>query len=313
VLSFSGLAQRIRSPLLEPANGAMIADNASIDFRWQHAASQAEDPHHYQFHVWGTDVDTMVTTTDSMVTVGSIFTGGQTYSWSVLIQDEFTAVASQDTFQFSIEGSAIPCSDITSMAARCIGGGTKTIQVRVNLLNSIIHAGQMVTIAIDENEFTGTIITNGTHSRANFSIPGYSVGDHVVSLIDPPGCVPDVHPTCVAGDGIAKADPVWDDDAEWTVGNVPEATKLVGNYPNPFNPSTSIQYALSEDVHVTLKVYNMLGQEMATLVDEPQAAGYRSVVWNGRNDAGGTVSSGIYIYKLSAGTFTETRRMLLLK
>ena len=189
------------------------------------------------------------------------------------------------------------------------------MQVRVNLLDNIIHAGEMVTITIDGTPFTATIVTNGTHSRANFSVPGWSTGDHSVSLVNPPGCLADKHANCVAGDGIAKADPYWDDDAEWivTAQEVPQATKLLGNYPNPFNPSTDIQYALSEDTHVTLRVYNMLGQEMATLVDEPQAAGYRSVVWNGRNDAGGTVASGIYIYKLSAGTFTETRRMLLVK
>ena len=207
------------------------------------------------------------------------------------------------------------CADITSMVARCIGGDTKTVQVRVNLLNNIIHEGDSVTIAIDGNPFTASIISNGTSSRANFSIPGWSVGDHIVSLISPAGCLADVHATCVAGDGIAKADPYWDDDAGWSAPDqdIPKATTLLDNYPNPFNPSTSIQYALSEDVDVTLTIYSMLGQVVATLVDEPQTAGYKSVVWNGRNDAGATVASGIYIYRITAGTFTETKRMLLLK
>jgi hypothetical protein len=191
----------------------------------------------------------------------------------------------------------------------------KTIQVRVNLLNSTIHAGEDITIAIDENQYTSTIITNGTHSRANFSVPGWSVGDHVVSLVDPTGCLADKHANCVVGDGIAKADPYWDDDAEWMglTQDVPQATTLLGNYPNPFNPSSNIQYALSEDAYVTLKIYNMLGQVVATLVDEPQTAGYKSIVWNGKNESGAGVSSGIYIYRMTAGNFVQTKRMLLIK
>jgi flagellar hook assembly protein FlgD len=93
----------------------------------------------------------------------------------------------------------------------------------------------------------------------------------------------------------------------------PRATILEGNYPNPFNPTTSIQYALSEDTRVTIRIYNMLGQLVATLVDEDQTAGYKSVAWNGRNAAGSSVASGIYLYKLNAGNFVQTKRMLLLK
>ena len=96
-------------------------------------------------------------------------------------------------------------------------------------------------------------------------------------------------------------------------GEQPTATALLGNYPNPFNPSTTIRYALSQDAYVTLKIYNVLGQLVATLVDEPQTAGYKSVVWNGRNDSGAGVASGMYIYRLVAGNFVQTKRTLLLK
>ncbi len=132
---------------------------------------------------------------------------------------------------------------------------------------------------------------------------------------DPAGCLADKHATCAASDGIAKADPYWDDDAGWTVPaqDVPQATKVLGNYPNPFNPSSSIQYALSKDAHVTLKVYNMLGQLVATLVDENQVAGYQQAVWNGTNDFGQQVASEMYYYRVTAGNFTDTKRMLFLK
>jgi len=183
----------------------------------------------------------------------------------------------------------------------------------VNLLNNIAHTGEPVTITIDGTPFTANIVSNGTSSRANFSIDGWSVGDHVVSLVDPPGCLADVHATCATSDGMAKADPYWNDDAVWNSTSAPQATRLLGNYPNPFNPSTSIQYDLRDDVHVTLKIYNTLGQEVATLVDEFQSAGFKSATWNGRNEAGASVTSGIYIYKLTAGSVVKSDKMMLMK
>ena len=89
---------------------------------------------------------------------------------------------------------------------------------------------------------------------------------------------------------------------------VPEAYALEQNYPNPFNPVTTINYALPVAAHVTLSVYNTLGQEMAALVNEVQEAGYRSV----RFDAAG-IPSGVYVYRITAGTFSDVKRMLLIK
>jgi plastocyanin len=90
-------------------------------------------------------------------------------------------------------------------------------------------------------------------------------------------------------------------------------TKLLGNYPNPFNPSTTIRYTLAEEAYVTLKIYNTLGQEVATLANELQTAGDKSAVWNGTNQEGARVSSGIYIYRIQAGDFVRTQRMILMK
>ena len=94
---------------------------------------------------------------------------------------------------------------------------------------------------------------------------------------------------------------------------VPEEMELRGNYPNPFNPSTTIEYGVPADGIVSLKIYNTLGQEVATLIDGFQAAGYHSVSWNGRNSSGATVSSGVYLYRLVAGDVVKTARMLLSK
>jgi len=89
---------------------------------------------------------------------------------------------------------------------------------------------------------------------------------------------------------------------------VPKEFKLEQNYPNPFNPSTTIQYQLPEESKVTLKVYDILGGEVATLVNEEQDAGYKEVKFNATNCA-----SGMYVYRLSAGNFISTKKMMLLK
>jgi hypothetical protein len=102
---------------------------------------------------------------------------------------------------------------------------------------------------------------------------------------------------------------------------VPTKYALEQNYPNPFNPVTNINYALPErsgpitdhSPLTTLKIYNILGQEMHTLVDEIQKAGYYSVTWDGQDKNSLEVPSGIYFYTLTAGDFTATKRMILIK
>jgi len=90
--------------------------------------------------------------------------------------------------------------------------------------------------------------------------------------------------------------------------SVPSEFALRGNSPNPFNARTVISYQLPVTSHVKLEVYNLLGEKVATLVDGEQEAGYKSVNWDASE-----VSSGLYFYKLTAGDFTDTRRMMLVK
>ena len=88
---------------------------------------------------------------------------------------------------------------------------------------------------------------------------------------------------------------------------------LSQNYPNPFNPSTSIQYAISSTQFVTLKVYDLLGREVATLVNEEKAAGSYEIDFNVGRDFSPALASGIYFYKIQAGSFVETKKMILIK
>lgn len=86
-----------------------------------------------------------------------------------------------------------------------------------------------------------------------------------------------------------------------------------GNYPNPFNLQTEIVYSLPTDSYVKLTIYNIQGQKVRQLVDEYQSAGTKEVIWNGRDETGNGVASGIYFYRIQAGPNTETNCMVLLK
>lgn len=95
---------------------------------------------------------------------------------------------------------------------------------------------------------------------------------------------------------------------------LPNKFSLFQNYPNPFNPTTTIQFGLPKSSSVNLEVYNVLGEKVRTLVEGNKSAGYHSISWDGKNDQGTGVSSGIYIYRLSvAGKFAQSKKMLLLK
>lgn len=93
----------------------------------------------------------------------------------------------------------------------------------------------------------------------------------------------------------------------------PTVFSLKQNYPNPFNPSTQIRYHLPQKARVILKVFNLLGEEVDTLVDEWQSAGIYSVTWHGQDLLGSRLASGVYLYQLNADRFTQTRRMVLLQ
>jgi len=96
--------------------------------------------------------------------------------------------------------------------------------------------------------------------------------------------------------------------------NVPVlATELQGNYPNPFNPETTIRYSVKETCPVTIEVYNLKGQLVRTLVNEVKTAGNYSVVWNGRDNHNQPVSSGVYFYKMNAGKYSSTKKMIMMK
>ena len=103
-----------------------------------------------------------------------------------------------------------------------------------------------------------------------------------------------------------------EDAAAKQVASAPASFELAAAYPNPFNPSTTIGYALPQAADVRLDIYNVMGQRVRTLVAAHQPAGYYAVEWKATDDSGHTLSSGVYFYRLQAGAFRSTKRMLLM-
>ncbi len=132
------------------------------------------------------------------------------------------------------------------------------------------------------------------------SITSYS-GDMLITTDDP------VNPTLTVqltgiGQPVANDDPV-----------LPAVTELKGNWPNPFNPSTSISFSVKEASPVIIEVYNLKGQLVRTLIKESKAAGNHRIVFDGRDNAGQPLASGVYFYKMQAGKYSATRKMILMK
>jgi choice-of-anchor B domain-containing protein len=210
VLRFSGLAPRIRSPLLLPSDGDSVGGSGQMQFRWRAAANRNEDPHYYQIHLYGSGLDTLIQSNDTTFTLpnNGRLQAGQSYNWHVWIKDEFTEVTSQDTFRF-------------------------------------MYTGQ--TTSVDPIE--------------------------------------------------------------------PSTFALLQNYPNPFNPETSIPYSLSRNGHATLRIYDVLGRVVETLIDGDVAAGAHEQSWDASR-----IPSGVYFYRLEVGVvgapgheFSQMRKLILLK
>ncbi len=199
--------------------------------------------------------------------------------------------------------SGIACSDIAQFQTRCRPGGI--IQARVTMTDNS-HTGEVVEVSIDQVPFPVTI---GVSGRGSLSQSGFSAGDHTVELTDPPSCFAPNIVRCPAGLANGEDD-LWDDDFLEIEASkeAPVVTALLGSYPNPFNPTTAIRYQLSSVSDVSLVVYDVLGREVATLVDGVQEAGEHSVILDGSR-----LASGVYYYRLLAGSFSDTGRLILTK
>jgi len=250
------------------------------------------------------------------ITINGMTTTGNAKQWLATSWGPVTDVGSQG-FPFHLYGtahiSALQCNDIFFFNAKCNANGAAQAMVKL----SGDWSGETIGFDLDGDDYISPIMSNGTNSIAKLTVPHAGMGAHTVTLEDPAGCYAPVNFNCQVD---APADPEW--DALWaeydaleatTLKTLPAETRIIGNYPNPFNPSTTIRYTLSNDGPVSIRVYNMLGQEVAALVDGFQKAGEQSVKWNGTNNFGQAVASGLYIYRLQTGSTVMSQKMLFTK
>ena len=238
----------------------------------------------------------------------TLLSTGEALSTDIEIRDD-------ETPSTSIELSADP-STLDENAS------LTTVTVTATLDGKALAADATVRLAID-NESTATrdldyaalftprieISAGSITGTVNFYVDPRSdnleEGDEIIRLIGTiDGLEGDEVEITISDPGAAKA----------VVQTRPEEFSLADNYPNPFNPTTTIKYALPQAADVELTVYNVVGQPVRTLVAEHQSAGRYAVEWDATNDSGHSLSSGMYFYRLQAGgEFREVKKMLLLK
>ncbi|MFO7660062.1 MAG: C25 family cysteine peptidase [Candidatus Cloacimonadaceae bacterium] len=182
----------------------------------------------------------------------------------------------------------------------------------VRNLGTAALTGTISVPALVDLSFNGTPVSD----TYNYSIPAFGTGIFTISLLLTAPAVVDEYIVITSNDAAHPTQQITlhiattanDDD-----NNIPAVTKLEGNYPNPFNPSTTIRFGLKEPGQVAINIYNNKGQLVRTLVSENKKAGMHSVVWNGTDNSGKPVSSGVYLYRMQAEGLSQTRKMMLMK
>lgn len=184
----------------------------------------------------------------------------------------------------------------------CAGGGCHTFQdgivsVSVSDLDVQITVSGSGPVAGELVDASGTVVAFNNVTNSNpFTLTAPGPGDYIVNAGDAGPLRWDSSAITISVTGVGE-NPL-----------SPVIYKLYDNYPNPFNPSTTLRYSIPEEALTTLKIYNSLGREVTTLVNETKPAGIYDV-----NFSATDLSSGIYFYTLQAGTFTSTKKMILMK
>ena len=233
---------------------------------------------------------------------------GEALSTDIKIRDD-------ETPSTSIELSADP-------SALSEGAPLTTITVTATLDGKALEEAATVRLTIDNESTAQRDLDYAALFTPRIEIPAGSImgtvkffvvptadnleeGDEIIRLVGTiDGLEGDEVEITISDPGAAKA----------VIQTLPTAFALADNFPNPFNPTTTIQYALPQAADVELTVYNVIGQPVRTLVAEYQSAGRYAVEWDATNDSGHSLSSGLYFYRLQADeAFLEVKKMLLLR
>lgn len=304
IFSFAGLAPRGNTTLLEPADQINTGSPTEIQFRWRRAADMNRDPHYYLLRIWGNGLDTTIRCNDSLYSfvTGNRLSNGTTYNWRVTTKDEFNSTLSQQTFSFTYGNSILPVV-LASFTGTSLGNN----MVRLNWRT------------LSEFQNLGFEIYRSRNNTLNYSrLPNGFVAGAGTTTVPQDYALVDSNAAIglwyyrlrqLNQNGTGN----WLEEVSVQVVTSVKDEKplrfgLAQNYPNPFNPSTQIRYTLQMQGHTTLTVYNLLGREVATLVNKTQEPGSYLVAWDAA-----AMPSGVYVYKLTSGEFSATRKMMLMK
>jgi hypothetical protein len=223
---------------------------------------------------------------------GPIFAKEEEYSPSVFSHFNFAQRTgeSHSIVVNSLEGAKIGDEiGVFTASGLCVGAA--------------IYDGSILGIAAwQDNENTTT--TDGFKPGEEMKFVLYSKGA---------GEEKELYVNCISGDSRFGESPYTIVDLKVTTASTPSSFTLEQNFPNPFNPTTTIRYTLTEDAAIKLIVYNLLGQEVKTLVNSYQKKGEYTVAWNATDMKGNPVSNGVYFYRLFANNYSETKKMVLMK
>ncbi|MFQ5651091.1 MAG: FlgD immunoglobulin-like domain containing protein [bacterium] len=218
-------------------------------------------------------------------------------------------------------------SSITIAINPVTGDTTTLISVSVDSIDNLIDGWGTVRLPLGDFEclrlrqdvkvmmktlVDGTVVSSGTETFIQYN--WISPEDYL--LLDIQSQFGNADPDFTDAQGFALLDTL---ESSPTTGisdapaGVPAAFALSQNYPNPFNPETIISYQVREASQVRLTIFNLLGQSVRQLVSERVQSGQHQVVWDGMNDSGRPVPSGVYVYRLQTGEVTQSRKMILLK
>ena len=201
-------------------------------------------------------------------------------------------------------------------------------QLTGSIPSEIGNLNDLTNLEFQGNQLTGSIPSEignlinignnyGSINLSNNQLTGYvpesfcNLNTDNISLTNNNLCPP--YPSCLEYDNVGEQDTTNCDLVSILDDGLPMAFNLYNAYPNPFNPVTTLRYDLPEPSNVKIIIYDMLGRQVKTLINQNQDAGHRSIRWNATNDYGKPVSAGVYLYRIQAGQFRQTKKMVLLK
>ena len=269
-------------------------------------------------------------TTGTGETVSHTYDASGTYSVTLTVTDDLGATGSvtQDVEVTDPSAATLHVESITTIINR--DGGPGVAESTVLILDQDQNPVEGATVsgtfsgdlsgtdtAVTDENGEALLVSDEFSARARDL--GICIDDvtHATLVYDPAqnadagfactSAAPSVSSAHSAGDSMQKDEIATDEPI------IPTEFALNGNYPNPFNPTTTIQFDLPEASSVRLEVYDMMGRRVATLVNGELGAGSYESIWDARNDAGIQVASGVYVYLLQAGSFKAVKQMVLMK